>query len=432
VRRPSLDAVRGFDRAVYIVAAGQLLNVFGAGLVYPFATIHFHLVVGIALSLVGFGLLIRNVGNAVATTIGGYLADRIGRKPVMVVAMAGNAVTLAAYAFVPEIAALIEPLDAAGAFVGVSALAGATDGLYTPAGQAYIADLTDGTQRDRAYSLLKVGNNVGFGTGFVVGGLLYEFAEVAVFLANGFTSGLFAVALFLLVARIHPGQPDTTFRDSVGDWGAAITKRRVLGLAALNACFAVLYAQMQTTVPIVAEGQLGLSSAEIGTLYVLNPLTLVLFQIPLVDAVSGWRRTRGLVVSTGFWAVSMLAVWFVYVADFGPAPAGRHPLLAVGVALVGAHLVTRTLGEVLHSPISTSLMSALGSDGERGAQLSMLEVAKRAGMGIGSFAGGLFFDYGLAPWLWPTLAGLSVVLGVGLLAFERTLSATENGVTVSG
>jgi len=432
VRRPSLDAVRGFDRAVYIVAAGQLLNVFGAGLVYPFATIHFHLQVGIALSLVGLGLLVRNVGNAVATTVGGYLADRIGRKPVMVAAMAGNAVTLAAYAFVPDIAALFGPLDPAGAFIGVSALAGATDGLYTPAGQAYIADLTEGAQRDQAYSLLKVGNNVGFGTGFVVGGLLYELAEVAVFLANGLTSGVFAVVLFVLVARIHPGQPETTFRDSVGDWGSAITKRRVLWLALLNACFSVLYAQMQTTVPIVAEAQLGLSSAEIGTLYVLNPLTLVLLQIPLVDAVSDWRRTRGLVLSTGFWAASMLVVWLVFLLNLGPAPAGRHSLLAVGVALVGAHLVTRTIGEVLHSPLSTSLMSALGNDSERGAQLSMLEVAKRGGMGLGSFAGGLFFDYGLAAWLWPTLIGLCIVLALGLLAFERTLSPVENGTVVEG
>ncbi|GAB7093666.1 MFS transporter [Halolamina litorea] len=430
MRRPSLDAVRGFDRAVYIVAAGQLLNVFGAGLVYPFATIHFHLEVGIALSLVGFGLLVRNVATAVATTVGGYLADRIGRKPVMVAAMAGNGLTLAGYAFVPAIAAGT-PLDLAGAFVGVSALSGATNGLYTPAGQAYVADLTDGGERDRAYSLLKVGNNVGFGTGFVVGGVLYEWVEVAVFVADGVTSALVAVVLLLLVPRIHAGQPGVAFRDSVGDWGNAITKRRVLALAALNGGFAVLYAQMQTTVPIVAETQLGLSSAEIGTLYVLNPLTLVVLQIPLVAAVSGWRRTRGLTLSTGFWAASMLAVWAVYLFDFGPAPAGRHALLAVGVALVGAHLVSRTIGEVLHSPLSTSLMSALGSDGERGAQLSVLEVAKRGGMGVGSFAGGLFFDYGLAAWLWPALAGICGLLALGLLGFERTLSATENGRAVT-
>ena len=69
MRRPSLDAVRGFDRAVYVVAGGQLVNVLGSGLVYPFATVHFHLEVGIALSLVGVGLLANNVALAAATAV---------------------------------------------------------------------------------------------------------------------------------------------------------------------------------------------------------------------------------------------------------------------------------------------------------------------------------------------------------------------------
>lgn len=431
MRRPSLDAVRGFDRTVYIVAAGQLVNVFGAGLVYPFATVHFHLQLGIALSLVGFGLLAKNVATAVATAVGGYLADRIGRKPVMISSMAGNGVTLAGYAFVPGLAAAIPQLSLAGAFVVVSSFAGITNGLYTPASQAYIADLTTGKNRDRAYSLLKVFNNTGFGMGFVVGGLLYEWIEVTVFIVDGLSSVLVAAVLFWLVPRIHAGQQDVAFRDSLGDWGRAITKRRVLVLALLNVGFAVMYAQMQTTVPVVAKETLGLSASQLGTLFILNPLTLVLLQIPLVDAVSGWRRSRGLVLSLCFWAAAMAAVWLVYLLDLGPATLGGPSLLTAGVAFVGLHLVLRTVGEILHSPLSTSLMSDLGTDSERGSQLSVLEVAKRAGFGIGSFAGGLFFDYGVAWWLWPTLIVVAGVLVLGMLLLERHLSPAENGVTTA-
>ena len=427
MRRPSLDAVRGFDKAVYIVAAGQLVNVFGAGLVYPFATVHFHLQIGIALSLVGFGLLAKNVATAVATAVGGYLADRIGRKPVMVSSMAGNGVTLAGYAFVPALAAAVPTLSLAGAFVVVSVFAGITNGLYTPASQAYIADLTEGKNRDKAYSLLKVFNNVGFGMGFVVGGLLYEWIRVAVFVADGFTSLVVAVVLLWLVPRMHAGQQNITFRDSVGDWGRAITKRRVVALALLNVGFAVMYAQMQTTVPVVAKETLGLSASQLGTLFILNPLTLVVLQIPLVDAVSAWRRSRGLVLSLCFWAVAMGAVWLVYLLDLGPAAPGGHSLLTIGVAFVGLHLVVRTVGEILHSPIATSLMSDLGTDSERGSQLSLLEVAKRAGFGIGSFAGGLFFDYGFAAWLWPVLIGVAGLLVGGVLVLERRLTPVENG-----
>ncbi|PSQ13112.1 MFS transporter [Halobacteriales archaeon QS_5_70_15] len=434
MRRPSLDAVRGFDRAVYVVAAGQLINVLGSGMVYPFATVHFHLEVGIALSLVGFGLLANNVALAVATAIGGYAADRVGRKPVMIASMAGNAVTLAAYAAVTDLAALVDPLDAGGAFVLVATLAGLTAGLYTPAATAYTADLTAGKDRDRAYSMLKVANNVGFGTGFVVGGLLYEWISVSVFLADGITSAVVAVVLLSFVPRVHEGRPGVDLRASVGDWGRAITRRRVVALAGLNVGFAVMYAQMRTTVPVVATETLGLSAAQLGTLFVLNPVTLVLLQIPVVDAISDWRRTRGLVASAGFWTASMVAVWLVYPLGLGRTgatgtdAAGALPVLTLGVGLVAAHLVLRTVGEILHSPVATSLMSDLGTESERGSQLSLLEVAKRGGFGLGSFLGGLFFDYGLAAWLWPALAGVCGVLAVGVLLLEGRVSPAENGV----
>ncbi|MFB6266917.1 MAG: MFS transporter [Halodesulfurarchaeum sp.] len=436
--RPSLDSVRGFDRAVYAVAVGQLLNVFGSGLVYPFATVHFHLRVGIALSIVGLGFLAKNVTTAGATALGGYVADSRGRKPVMVASMAGNAVTLAAFAFVSPIAAAVGPVTPGMAFVGVAAASGATAGLYTPAAQAYTADLTRGDARDQAFSLLKVANNVGFGTGFVVGGLLYELASVAIFIADGATSGVVAVLLLLAIPRVMPeamgdqeSDSDTSATDREGSsadresarggpWRRVLTNRRVLHLAALNIGFAVMYAQMRTTIPIVAEERVGLDPAQLGTLFVLNPVTLVVLQLPLVAAVSSWRRTRGLMLSAGFWAVAMLLIAVVYLVP--------SPSLLVGIILVGGHLVIRTIGEVLHSPIATSVMSALGGATERGSSLSVLEIAKRLGFGIGSFVGGLFFDLGVPHLLWPVLAVACLLLVVGLRSLEADLTPAENGV----
>lgn len=402
----SLDALRGFPRPVYAVAAGQLVNLFGSGLVYPFATVHFHLAVGISLSVVGFGLLANNVATAVGTAVGGYLADRRGRKPVMVASMLLSSVTLAAYALV----------ESGPAFVAVAAAAGLTLGLYTPASHATIADLTEGGDRDRAFALLKVGNNAGFGAGFVVGGVLYEVAALSVFVLDGLTCAVVAGVLWYALPRLHEGDTDAALRDAVGDWGRALSEGRVLTLAVLNVGFAVLYAQMQTTVPVVAEETLGLTSSQLGTLYVLNPLVIVTLQLPLVAAVASWRRTRGLVVSASLWAASMLAVAAVSSVS-----------ATLGVGLVGAFLVLRTLGEILHAPLITSLASSLGRAEDRGSQLSLLEVAKRLGFGLGSVVGGAFFDAGLSSLLWPTLAGVCAVLAVGVLLLERRVTPTENG-----
>jgi hypothetical protein len=180
-----------------------------------------------------------------------------------------------------------------------------------------------------------------------------------------------------------------------------------------------MYAQMNTTVPVVATDGLGLTASQLGTLYALNPVVLVLLQLPVLSAVDAWRRTRGLVVSAGIWAASMGAAW--------GAGTGTAPRL-LGVALVGGHLVLRTVGEILHSPLVASLASDLGGGADRGTRLSVMEVAKRVGMGAGSAVGGAFFDYGVATLLWPTLVGGCLVLVVGLFRLELRLTPAENGV----
>ncbi|WP_227376956.1 MFS transporter [Haladaptatus halobius] len=90
------DDFCGFPRAVYVVAVGQFIYLFGSGVVYPFATLYFYGEVGIPFTLVGIGLLANNVATAVGNAVGGYLVDRFGRKPVMAASMALSFPALAA------------------------------------------------------------------------------------------------------------------------------------------------------------------------------------------------------------------------------------------------------------------------------------------------------------------------------------------------
>jgi len=397
----------GFERAVYVVGAGQFVNVFGGGVVYPFAALYFVEALGLPFSYVGAGLLANSVFRAVGTALGGYLADRTGRVPTMVASMALSAVALAAYALVTTVPG----------FLVVASAAGLVGGLYTPASHALVADLTSGGERERAYGLLKVANNAGFGLGFVAGGLLFGLAKAAVFIVDGATSGVVAVLLYLALDHAEPIRSEASLYEELTRWVGAVGEPRLVHLAVLNVGFAVLYAQMQSTVPVFATRAFDLSSAQLGTLYVLNPLVLVLFQLPVVARVAGWRRTRGLVLSTGFWA-----------ASFGAIILAHFTSVLLGIALVGAFLVLRTIGEVLHSPLATAMASDLGPAGTSGSQLSVVEFSKRLGFGAGSLIGGAFFDYGIEPWLWPTMVALALGLGLGVLALERRLSPAENGV----
>ncbi|MFC3958534.1 MFS transporter [Halovivax cerinus] len=407
-------SLRGFDRGVWVVAIARFVNVLGSGMVYPFATLYFYREVGIPFTLVGTGLFANSLGLATGTLVGGFLADRYGRRPVMVASMALAAPSLAAYALVTT----------AVEFTVVAAIAGLVLGLFAPASQAMVADLSTDAQRERAYALLKVASNAGFGSGFVLGGVIYGVTRTGVFVANGATSAVVAVVLLALLPRSPAADRIETgvasLRETLAAWGRSVTHPTILGLAALNVGFAVMYAQMNSTIPVHTEAAFGLTSEQLGTLFVINPLVIVVFQLPIVSRISAWRRTRGLLVSVGFWALS-----FVAVALSNAAP------WALGVALVGAFLVLRTLGEILHAPLVTSLASDVGPAAERGTKLSVIEVAKRLGFGIGPVVGGLFFDYGVDHLLWPALVVLSLGIGAGVVALERRITPGQNGVGVA-
>ncbi len=414
---------RGFDRGVWIVAVARFVNVLGSGLVYPFATLYFHLEVGIPFTLVGTGLFGNSVGLAVGTLVGGLLADRYGRRPVMIASMALGAPALATYALVTT----------ALEFIIVATLAGLVMGLFTPASQAMIADLTTNDARERAYALLKVASNAGFGIGFVLGGVIYGVTQTGVFVANGATSAVVAVVLFVALApsparnRLDGADTDAgnahgtergSIRETLETWASAVTHPTILVLAVLNIGFAIMYAQMNSTVPVHAETTFDLTSEQLGTLFVLNPLVIVLFQLPIVARLARWRRTRGLLLSAAFWATSFVAILASYGAPW-----------AVGVGLVGAFLVLRTLGEILHAPLITAVASDVGPATSRGSQLSILEVAKRLGFGIGPVLGGLFFDYGIDHLLWPLLIVGCVSIALGVLALERRMTPSQTTAT---
>ncbi|WP_255167297.1 MFS transporter [Natrononativus amylolyticus] len=414
------ESVRGFDRGVWVVASARFVNVLGSGLVYPFATLYFYREMGIAFTLVGIGLFANSVGLALGTLVGGFLADRYGRRPVMVSSMALAAPALAAYALVTT----------AGQFVVVASSAGLVMGLFTPASQAMIADLTDDDARDRAYALLKVASNAGFGVGFVLGGFIYAVSQAGVFVANGATSGLVAAILLFALPKspAADGFEETvdraferpSIRDNLRQWQRSVTNPTILALALLNVGFAIAYSQMNSTIPVHAEATFDLTSEQLGTLFVLNPLVIVTLQLPIVARITNWRRTRGLVLSAGFWTASFVAVALSYGAPW-----------ALGVGLIGAFLVLRTLGEILHAPLITALASDVGPVDSRGAQLSVLEIAKRLGFGIGPVIGGVFFDYGIDALLWPALIVSCLCLGAGVLALERRVTPAQNGRAVA-
>ena len=138
-------------RAVHILCAGILVNRAGTLLV-PFLTLYLRGKLGLGIESATRLMGAYGAGALVAAIVGGQLADRFGRKRVMVGSLAGGAVVLWIFPLLDS-----DWLVALGLFV--FAMVGE---MYRPATQAMIADLVEPERRPQAFAMIYVAINLGF------------------------------------------------------------------------------------------------------------------------------------------------------------------------------------------------------------------------------------------------------------------------------
>jgi multidrug resistance protein len=120
----------------------------------------------------------------------GGLSDRIGRKRILLAALAGFAVSNLFYAYANSIIVMIIARSLEG---GISA------GFY-PAANAFVSDMTTPENRGTAMGYLSMGNMVGFVVGPSLGGILAEFLGIRLpFVIAAAASLVTLVILYLIV-----------------------------------------------------------------------------------------------------------------------------------------------------------------------------------------------------------------------------------------
>jgi MFS family permease len=129
----------------------------------------------------------------------GKLADKFGRKPLMVLGLALSAITML---LLPSLTSVVG-LAILWALLALCFAAG------DPAEQALVADLTGNNQRGRAYGLYVMVGDIGAAIGPLSGGWLYDSVSLAApFYITGII--LFLCGLILLVFLQTPKIPSST------------------------------------------------------------------------------------------------------------------------------------------------------------------------------------------------------------------------------
>lgn len=308
-----------------------LVNQLGFGLITPVLPAYARSF-GLSAGAVGLVIGVYGLARFLANVPAGQLAERRGRKPVLIL---GTAITTVASALMATAASL-------GQLLLYRLLAGFGAATVLTGGQVMVGDLATPENRGRMMSLYQGFFLIGVGLGPSLGGLLADrFGLRAPFVAYALFSGLACLVALFVIRETKPR--GTTRSTAVPDEAPGAAARAVVWSAPFLLVGLVSFVQFFartgaffTVVPLLGKDRMGASEAQIGLVQTLAQVVnlAVLYHAGLLADRLGRKRVivpatlvcglaMALFALSGNYATYLLSafVWGLGSGFAGPSPA---------------------------------------------------------------------------------------------------------------
>jgi MFS family permease len=382
---------RRYDRRLWTLVFVQMIVACGFGAAMPFVSLYLYRELGVSMRGVGTIMLVAALVTSVGRIIGGELSDRLGRKPLIVLAMAARTGIFLLMAYVIHLRASY--LLVAGVFLAIRFFGA----VIQPAVRAMVTDVADPSRRVESFGLLRIGMNAGWAAGPALGGFLLAISYSSLFLVTAGASLIgFLIMLCFTTESIRARAQE---RFELRKVLSAVRNRPFFFFCLSSLGLFLVMGQFASTLSVFSTEIIKISEVELGFLYTLNGIICVLFQWPAAFVAARMGTFRALIGGCLLYALGYLSVGFV--------PAFGY--------LLGS-MVVITLGEILHSPSASTAVAAMAPEGKIGRYMGFFGLAEALGWSVGPFIGGLLFDATAmtAPTLlWGAIAGLGVLAAFG-------------------
>ena len=356
-----------FPGQFWLLVAGTYLYLVGYEIGYPFETVYLHTHLGISMTSVGLIIGLPILAGLPVQIAGGAIADRLGRRIVLIVA------ACAAITLFEGLALAREPWQVI-AVIAFEAVFGWA--LYLTANNAMLADFTPPARRSEAYGISRTANNAGMVTGPLVAALLLGvgLGYRALFASGGLVCALFLVLVLVFLKESRPAGV-VIGRPPGGGYRIVLADRRFLALCAIALLPLYGFGQIYITLPVLLRESVGVSPAQWALLAALYAAAGVLLQYPIV------RRTRGF----DKLALLSLASAFLGIGLAGAAFAPKGIATAACILLISA-------GSMLLVPIAPALVSQMAPPSLRGRYMGTWTLVWMTGTALAPIFGGLALD----------------------------------------
>jgi len=336
------------NRAVIFILITVFLDMVGFGIIIPVLPALIgqvgHVPLGEAAVIGGWMAAGYSLAQFLSGPFLGNLSDRYGRRPLLLLAIAGLGIDFLLHALAPDLAWL---------FLG-RVLAGFCGASWVIA-NAFIADITPPQERGRAFGLMGAAFGLGFVIGPALGGLLGELGPRVPFYVAATVSGLNLIyGWFVLPETLSADKRrplDLARANPFGAFRVFASYPGVLPFCAVMAMFFFFSSVYPAIWPFWGKARFGWSEAMVGVTLAVFGVIMAVFQGlltgPAVKLLGEYRvAVIGLlcaaIAATGYGLVGTLAMVVVLMVVHGPE-GFVHPMLT---AILSARVPENAQGEL--------------------------------------------------------------------------------------
>ena len=380
-----------YPKPFWTLTLATFIDSVGGALIFPFLSLYITSRFQVGMTEVGILFGLYSAASIFGSGLGGALADRMGRKSMVLSGLVISALSSLSIAFVPS----IEWFYLLVIFVGLFS------NLGGPARQAMVADLVRPEKRAQGYSILRVIINLSITIGPAIGGLLAAQSYLLLFVSDASISIL--VAMFLLralpetrpMSREKSGEEESLFQTFKG-YGRVLRDRFYLTFIFGGILLMLVYMQMNTTLPVYLRDVHQISERGYGLILSLNAGMVVLFQFWVTRRVDHRPPMLMMALGTAFYVVGFSMYGFTSV----------YPLFLLAMVII-------TIGEMIVAPVAQALVARMAPEDMRGRYMAIYGYTFTVASMTGPFLAGLVIDNFDPRILW-YFAGVVGIMAMGI------------------
>ncbi len=390
-----------YPRQYWLMIVGIIISTAGGSMIWPFMLIYASGKLDLPLSTVATLISINAGTGLFASLIAGFLADKIGRKIIMIFSLALNGI---AYFFMMG-------AETYSQFAMLMVFIGLSNPLYQVGADAMLADMIPSEKRTDAYAINRIANNAAFGIGPAVGGFLAGRDYNLAFIGAGSGFVIYSLMLVFLAYETLGTATDVEKATQITDQPSFIQGLMTdivrmlrdkaylafVGLVAIGLTGPIM---LWILMPIYAKTNFGIPEAIYGWIPTTNALMCVFVQYSVTSVT---RRYKTLPVM----AVGM----FIYALGVGS--------VALMTSFWGFWLsmVILTFGELTIAPTASQYVADIAPADMRGRYMSIYWFGWGLARTLAPLIGG-FLNDNISPqaiWIGGITIGMTSTIGLILL-----------------